>query len=138
MSAVATRLRALADAPWVARGDAATQAALREGAAEIERMEAALRGQPWALSELADAFAAAEVERLRGLVDARAEVAVERRHEAAARASAWALAEVTAERDALRVRLAAEREGDESDCGEQVSRGVPRCSEDGATGGGGR
>ena len=33
---VAGRMRGLADAPWVARGDAATQAALREGAAEVE------------------------------------------------------------------------------------------------------
>lgn len=35
---VATRMRALADAPWVARGDAATVAALREGTDEVERL----------------------------------------------------------------------------------------------------
>jgi len=39
---VAGRMRGLADAPWVARGDAATQAALREGAAEVERLTRAL------------------------------------------------------------------------------------------------
>lgn len=48
---VAGRMRGLADAPWVARGDAATQAALREGANEVDRLtreldaaEAAARG----------------------------------------------------------------------------------------------
>lgn len=39
---VAGRMRGLADAPWVARGDAATQAALREGAAEVDRLTRAL------------------------------------------------------------------------------------------------
>lgn len=41
---VATRMRALADAPWVARGDTATQAALREGADAVERLTAVARG----------------------------------------------------------------------------------------------
>jgi hypothetical protein len=55
---------------------------------------------------------AAEIARLRGLVDAatqrgevlaaRAEVAAERRYAAAARGSAWALAEAEGARDALR------------------------------------
>ena len=57
MSDVATRLRALADAPWRDRGDAATQAALREGAGEIERLRAVLSRAGRALSQ-AEATAA--------------------------------------------------------------------------------
>lgn len=65
VSDVAGRMRALADAPWRDRGDAATQAALREGAGEIERLHAAARAAAWALSQ-AEATAAV----LRGRVEA--------------------------------------------------------------------
>ena len=65
---VADRLRALADAPWSERGDAATQAALREGADAVERLAAVARGAQYRERE-----ALATVAVLRTREDARAD-----------------------------------------------------------------
>ena len=65
---VADRLRALADAPWSERGDAATQAALREGADAVERLAAVARGAQYRARE-----ALAPVGVLRAWEDARAD-----------------------------------------------------------------
>jgi len=61
---VADRLRALADAPWSERGDAATQAALREGADAVERLAAVARGAQYREREARN-----EVAMLRGALD---------------------------------------------------------------------
>lgn len=67
---VADRMRALADAPWVARGDAATQSALREGADEVERLTAVARGAQYRERE-ALAVVAVLRARLDGALDER-------------------------------------------------------------------
>lgn len=64
-SDVVGRMRALADAPWIARGDAATQAALRAGADEVERLRFAATGAQYRERE-----AVSEVAMLRAALDA--------------------------------------------------------------------
>lgn len=95
---VATRLRTLADAPWVARGDAATQAALREGADEVERLRLLCDTQAALIA--AQAAHIAIDDREEALTDA-----MIARHEAAARGMAWELAEARNEVAVLRARL---------------------------------